>query len=77
MLGPSERGLGGQDAPDGFPASGRNAYPPGANAFFADAFSKVISRFNYLATFQLMRTQEFGSYLTLKSKSETQPMRRL
>ena len=39
MLGPSEGGLGGlggQDAPDGFPASGRNAYPSGANAFFAD-----------------------------------------
>ena len=36
MLGLSESGLGGQDAPDGFPASGRNAYPPGANAFFAD-----------------------------------------
>jgi len=28
--------LGGQDAPGGFPASGRNAYPSGANAFFAD-----------------------------------------
>ena len=38
MLGPSEGGLGGQDAPDGFPASGPNAYPSGANAFFADAF---------------------------------------
>ena len=38
MLGPSEGGLGGQDAPDGFPASGRNAYPSGANAFFADEF---------------------------------------
>ena len=36
MLGPSEGGLGGQDAPDGFPASGRNAYPSGANTFFAD-----------------------------------------
>ena len=34
--GPSEAGLGGQDAPDGFCASGRNAYPPGAKAFFAD-----------------------------------------
>ena len=39
MLGPSEGGLGGQDAPDGFPASGRNAYPSGANAFFADVGS--------------------------------------
>ena len=36
MLGPSEGGLGGQDDPDGFPASGRNAYPSGAKAFFAD-----------------------------------------
>ena len=36
MLGPSEGGLGGQDAPDRFPASRRNAYPSGANAFFAD-----------------------------------------
>ena len=39
MLGPSEGGLGGQDAPDGFPASGRNAYPSGANAFFADVLN--------------------------------------
>jgi len=37
VLGPSEGGLGGQDAPDGFPGSGRNAYPSGANPFFADA----------------------------------------
>jgi len=37
VLGLSEGGLGGQDAPDGFPTSGRNAYPPGANPFFADA----------------------------------------
>jgi len=29
--------LGGQDGPERFPASGRNAYPSGANAFFADA----------------------------------------
>ena len=36
MLGPSEGGLGGQEATDRFPASGRNAYPSGANAFFAD-----------------------------------------
>jgi len=41
VLGPSEGGLGGQDAPDGFPASGCNAYPSGANAFFADASTKV------------------------------------
>ena len=39
MLGPSEGGLGGQDAPDGFPASGRNDYPSGANAFFADVIA--------------------------------------
>ena len=37
MLGPSEGGVGGPDAQDGFLASGRNAYPSGANAFFADA----------------------------------------
>jgi len=36
VLGPSEGGLGRQDAPDTFPASGRNAYPSGANPFFAD-----------------------------------------
>ena len=42
MLGPSEGGLGGQDAPDGFPASGRNAYPSGANAFFADVFGSFL-----------------------------------
>ena len=39
MLGLSEGGLGGQDAPDGFPASGRNAYPPGAKTFLADVTS--------------------------------------
>jgi len=39
VLGPSEGGLGGQDAPDGFPASRRNAYPSEANAFFADVVS--------------------------------------
>ena len=38
VLGPSEGGLGGQDAPDRFPASRRNAYPSGANAFFADVY---------------------------------------
>jgi len=37
VLGPSEGGLGRQDAPDGFPGSGRNAYPCGAKAFLADA----------------------------------------
>jgi len=37
LSGPSEGALGGQDAPGGFPASRRNAYPSGANAFFADA----------------------------------------
>jgi len=36
VLGISEGGLGGQDAPDGFPSSGCNAYPSGANTFFAD-----------------------------------------
>jgi len=43
VLGPSEGGLGGQDAPDGFPASGRNAYPSGANAFFADVSETTTS----------------------------------
>jgi len=43
VLGPSEGGLGGQDAPDGFPASGRNAYLPGANAFFADVSCRLES----------------------------------
>ena len=35
-MGPSEGGQGRQDAPDGVPVSGRNAYPAGANGFFAD-----------------------------------------
>jgi len=39
VLGPSEGGLGGPDAPDGFPASGRNAYLPGANTFFANVLT--------------------------------------
>ena len=42
MLGPSESGRGGPDAPDGFPASGSNAYPSGANGFFADVYSMWI-----------------------------------
>jgi len=36
VLGPTEGGLGGLNAPDGFHASGRNAYPSRANAFFAN-----------------------------------------
>jgi len=36
VLGPSEGGLGGQDALDGFPPSGRNSYTSGVKAFFAD-----------------------------------------
>jgi len=36
VLWPSEGGVGGQDAPDGFPASGRNAYLSEANPFFPD-----------------------------------------
>jgi len=36
VLGLSEGRLGGQDAPDGFPSSGRNAYPSRANTFFPD-----------------------------------------
>jgi len=36
VLGPSEGGLGGQGATDGFAGSGRNAYPSGAKASFAD-----------------------------------------
>ena len=43
MLGPSEGGLGAQDAPDGFPASGRNAYPSVANTVFADVVSLMIT----------------------------------
>ena len=43
LLGPSEGGQGGKDAPDGFPVSGRITYPSGAMAFFADAERRVIS----------------------------------
>jgi len=39
VQGPSDGGLGGQDALDGFPPSGRNAYTSGANAFFAHVLS--------------------------------------
>jgi len=42
VLRPSEGGLGGQDAPDGFPASGRNAYPSRANTFFADVLVSIV-----------------------------------
>jgi len=42
VLGPSEGRLGEQDAPAGFPASGRNAYPSGSNSFFADVVQKVL-----------------------------------
>ena len=41
LLGPSEGGLGGLDTPDGFPASGRNASPSGAHAFFADVYKTL------------------------------------
>jgi len=44
VLGPSEGGLGGQDVPDGFPPCGRNTYPSGANAFFADAGYSIPDR---------------------------------
>jgi len=51
VLGPSECRLGGQDAPDGFPASGRNPYLFGANAFFADGgYTKYrLARFLFLS----------------------------
>jgi len=35
LLGTSQGGLGGEDGPDRFPASGHNAYPSGVNAFLA------------------------------------------
>jgi len=56
VLGPSEGGLGGQDAPDGFPASGRNAYPSGANAFFADVLMlpDVVTHHRSLPTFGIV-----------------------
>jgi len=51
VLRPSKGALGGQDAPGRFPASGRNAYPSGANAFFADVGSDMWSSYEaiYLA----------------------------
>jgi len=39
VLGPSEGIVGRQDALEGFPASGRNAYRSGANTGFADSTS--------------------------------------
>jgi len=47
VLGPSEGGLGGSDAPDGFPVSGRNAYPSRATAFFADVAPSQWRRMRY------------------------------
>ena len=48
MLGPPEGGLSGLDAPDGFPASGPNTYPSGANAFFAD--ESVLLQLGHVST---------------------------
>jgi len=44
VLGPSEGGLGGQDAPDRFSPSRRNAYTSGANDFFADEMSARVGK---------------------------------
>jgi len=43
VLGPSEGGQGGQDAPDGLPGSGRNAYPSAAKAFLAAVVTYIVS----------------------------------
>jgi len=68
VLGPSEGGLGGQDALDGFPPSGRNAYTSGANAFFADALRLGLAQ-------ERPATLGFASWLSLKlgnsQKSDT------
>ena len=41
VLGPSEGGLGGQDAPDGYPACGPNAYSSGETLFGLILLSSV------------------------------------
>ena len=77
MLGPSEGGLGGQDVPDGFPASGHNAYPSGANAFFADVvlFLISLSLFSHLNPYphifsiaQFLGGTEFHCFSALRDK---------
>jgi len=59
VLGPSEGGLGGQDAPDGCPVSGRNAYPSGANAFFADVAQGfcLVEGLDFMDTFAPVASQ--------------------
>jgi len=47
VLGHSEGGLGRQDAPGGFPVSGRNAARSGVNAFFADLFFQPYAHFEW------------------------------
>jgi len=64
VLGPSEGGLGGQDAPDGFPASGRNAYPPGANAFFAHGGGRWVGEFCFCFMIWGISEQQVQVHLT-------------
>jgi len=61
VLGPSEGGLGGQDAPDGFPASGRNAYPSRANAFFADVLQTSFQSANHILKRALIQWSKLSS----------------
>jgi len=58
VLGPSQGGLGGQDPPDGFPASGRNAFPSGVMAFFADVPRRLII-FTFSCSYPLYNSHHF------------------
>ena len=74
MLGPSEGGLGRQGAPDGFPASGRNAYLSGANTFFADIHPEAGQFKDTTLRFYTEMTEIFQNTVTTGELAKTTGM---
>jgi len=70
VLGPSEGGLGGQDAPDGVPASGRNAYLSGENAFFADVTTSSTFTFYKHSLKKLVFNTKTTTYIWIQFLNE-------
>ena len=68
MLGPSEGGLDGQDAPERFPASGCNAYLSIANTFFPDA--KMVEDMLEWGIYPLMLKESIGVILPKPGKKD-------
>ena len=70
MLGPSEGGLGGQDAPDGVPASERNANPCGENAFFADVTTSSTFTFDKHSSKKMVFNTKTTTYTWIQFLNE-------